>query len=115
MAGYEEKLGIRMHEGFGMREIGGLAAANSVAEFRRGSSGRPRRDMEVCIVDENDEKVPSGQQGEIVVRPREPFIILTGYYGKPELMVEACRNLWFHTEDRGSFDADGFLYFHGRF
>ena len=115
MTRYEENFGIRMHEGFGMSEIGGMAAANSVAEFRNGSSGRPRRDMEVCIVDENDQQVPVGQQGEIVVRPREPFIILTGYYGKPELMVEACRNLWFHTGDRGSFDADGFLYFHGRF
>jgi acyl-CoA synthetase (AMP-forming)/AMP-acid ligase II len=115
MARYEEKFGITMHEGFGMSEIGGLVAANSVAGFRGGSSGRPRRDMEVCVVDENDVEVPCGQQGEIVVRPREPFIILTGYYGKPELMVEACRNLWFHTGDRGSFDADGFLYFHGRF
>jgi acyl-CoA synthetase (AMP-forming)/AMP-acid ligase II len=114
MARYQEKFGIRMHEGFGMSEIGGLAAVNSMAEFRGGSNGRPRRDMEIDIVDENDRKVPVGQQGEIVVRPKEPSIILTGYYGKPELMVEACRNLWFHTGDRGSFDADGYLYFHGR-
>src|SRR6202012_5066404 len=54
MTRYQEKFGIRMHEGFGMSEIGGLAAVNSVAEFRIGSNGRPRQDMEIGIVDEND-------------------------------------------------------------
>ena len=29
----------------------------------------------------------------------------------PSATVRAWRNLWFHTSDRGRFDADGFLYF----
>ena len=33
------------------------------------------------------------------------------YFGMPEATVEAFRNLWFHTGDRGRFDDDGFLYF----
>jgi crotonobetaine/carnitine-CoA ligase len=115
MAQYRERFGIRMYEGFGMTEIGGLACANSLAAYREGSCGKPRYDMELRVVDEYDREMPVGQQGEIVVRPKAPFVILSGYYGKPDLMVEACRNLWFHTGDRGSFDADGFLYFHGRF
>ena len=33
------------------------------------------------------------------------------YYGMPEATLEAFRNLWFHTGDRGRMDADGYLYF----
>jgi crotonobetaine/carnitine-CoA ligase len=76
--------------------------------------GRPRPDMEVAVVDADDNPLPAGAQGEIVVRPRQPFVIMSGYYKQPDLTVQAWRNLWFHTGDRGSLDADGFLHFHGR-
>ncbi|MBM3679278.1 MAG: AMP-binding protein, partial [Actinobacteria bacterium] len=35
----------------------------------------------------------------------------SGYYKRPEDTVEAWRNLWFHTGDRGRMDEDGFLVF----
>jgi acyl-CoA synthetase (AMP-forming)/AMP-acid ligase II len=68
----------------------------------------------VRVVDADDRPQPVGMPGEIVVRPRDPDTILMGYYRKPEQMLEACRNLWFHSGDVGSFDADGFLFYHGR-
>jgi crotonobetaine/carnitine-CoA ligase len=49
-----------------------------------------------------------------VVRPREPNRILLGYYNKPDELAKASRNFWFHTGDVGSFDLEGYLYFHGR-
>ncbi len=109
-----DRFGFRVHEVYGMSEIGGWVSCNTAAEYRFGSCGRRRRSMDVRIFDELDREVPSGTQGEIVVRPLEPNVILTGYYRKPEAMVDASRNLWFHTGDRGSFDDDGYLYFHGR-
>jgi crotonobetaine/carnitine-CoA ligase len=33
------------------------------------------------------------------------------YYKMPEATVEAFKNLWFHTGDRGRLDEDGFLHF----
>jgi crotonobetaine/carnitine-CoA ligase len=110
----EERFGIPVHELYGMTEIGGWVTANTISHRRLGSCGRSRPDMEVKIVDEDDRELGSDRQGEIVVRPREPDVILSGYYKQPDKMVEACRNLWFHTGDRGSLDADGYLYFHGR-
>lgn len=110
----EERFGILVHELYGMTEIGGWVSANTVAHRRVGSCGRSRPDMEVRIVDEDDCELGPDHQGEIVVRPREPDVILSGYYKQPDKMVEACRNLWFHTGDRGSLDSDGYLYFHGR-
>ena len=110
----EERFGIRVHEAYGMTEAGGWTTGNSVDEFRFGSCGKPRLDLEVCIVDDNDNVLSAGETGEIVVRPRGPDTILLGYYKQPEQTLDACRNLWFHTGDIGRFDDDGFLYYHGR-
>ncbi len=110
----EERFGVKVHELYGMTEIGGWVSGSTAADHRLGSAGQVRPDMEVMIVDAADEPVPPGERGEIVVRPRRPNLMLLGYYNKPEAFGAACRNLWFHTGDVGSFDADGFLSFHGR-
>lgn len=110
----EQRFGVKVHEAYGMTEVGGWSTANTVEASRFGSCGRPRADLEVRVVDADDQILPPGQLGEIVVRPREPDTILTGYYKKPEQMLDACRNLWFHSGDLGSFDDDGFLFYRGR-
>jgi crotonobetaine/carnitine-CoA ligase len=109
-----DRFGLRIHELYGMTEVGGWVSCNTEDAYRFGSCGRLRRSMDVRIFDETDREVPAGVHGEIVVRPLEPNVILSGYYRKPEAMVQSSRNFWFHTGDRGSIDADGFLYFHGR-
>ena len=109
-----QRFGFRIHELYGMTEIGGWVSCNTAAQYRIGSCGRLRSSMDVRIFDEDDREVAAGVAGEIVVRPLEPNVILSGYYRKPEALVECSRNLWFHTGDRGMFDADGYLYFHGR-
>ena len=71
-------------------------------------------DVEVAIFDENDNKVPHDEKGQIVVRPMKPHVIFDGYYGQPEKTLEAFRNLWFHTGDVGMIDRDGVLHYLGR-
>jgi len=110
----QERFGIQVYEAYGMTEVGGWTTCNTVENSRFGSCGRPRLDLDVCVVDTEDNVLAPGQIGEIVVRPRAPDTILTGYYRKPEQMLDALRNLWFHSGDLGSFDADGFMYYHGR-
>lgn len=114
MNDYLGRFGIHMFEAFGMTEIGGITCGNSTEAWRAGTNGRPRPDMEVAIVDAEDHIVPAGVDGEIVVRPREPNVIFSGYWKMPEQTLEAFRNLWFHTGDRGHFDDDGYLFYRGR-
>jgi crotonobetaine/carnitine-CoA ligase len=97
-----------------MSEIGGWVTANGLTDRRVGSCGRSRDDVEVRIFDAEDRSVPSGARGEIVVRPKEPHVIFSGYYNNAEATWLSSRNLWFHTGDSGSIDDDGYLYFHGR-
>lgn len=110
----EDRFGIKIHEVYGMTEVGGWTTANTVAVSRFGSCGKTRPDLEIRVVGPDDRPVPTGHVGEILVRPIEPDTILIGYYDKHEQMVASIRNLWFHSGDLGSLDADGFLYYHGR-
>lgn len=48
--------------------------------------------------------------GQILVRPRRPFAMLTAYYNSPETTAEAFRSLWFHTGNNAHADVDGFHY-----
>ena len=88
-----------------------MACENRLDNRKIGSAGRESMTYEVRIVDENDEPVPPGTPGEIVLRPKHSWALFTEYYKRPEDTVEAWRNLWFHTGDRGRMDEDGFLFF----
>lgn len=82
--------------------------------YRAGSCGKASPLYDVKIVDEHDNELPIGESGEIVVRPKQPYLIASGYVGMPEKTVEAWRNLWFHTGDFGRQDADNWFYFEDR-
>jgi acyl-CoA synthetase (AMP-forming)/AMP-acid ligase II len=70
------------------------------------SVGVARTDVEVRIVDENDDELPVGEIGEVVVRGD---VVMAGYWNQPEATAESLRGGWLHTGDVGSFDADGYL------
>jgi crotonobetaine/carnitine-CoA ligase len=63
------------------------------------------------VFDDDDNEVPRGQDGEIVLRPKRPHVMFEGYWGRPEATVEASTNWWYHTGDIGRIDTDGYLYF----
>ena len=72
---------MRIHELYGSTETGSFVTVNTNAEYRRGSCGRVRPDMEAAIFDEHDLPVPAGELGEIVVRPSVPSVITTATTG----------------------------------
>lgn len=73
---------------------------------RMQSVGLPRTDVEVRVVDDADQPVPTGEIGEVVVRGD---VVMTGYWNQPDATAETLRNGWLHTGDLGSFDAEGYL------
>lgn len=80
-------------------------------ERRPGSGGKPVADLEVMLMDENDDPVPTGTPGEVVVRPKTKHAMFRGYWRNPEATAEAFRHLWFHTGDIGYFDDEGYFWF----
>lgn len=107
---FEARFGVELIEAFGLTETG-LVMFTDYPERRANSTGRIHEDFEVALVDDNDMPVPIGQPGEIILRPKKPWIMMQGYLDKPADTIRAWRNLWFHTGDIARRDADGFFYF----
>ena len=102
---------------YGTTEAGGFCAMKARGpedDLPGNFCGLEREDMEMRVVNEGDEEIPIGQVGEIVVRPRRPFVVFNGYYGMPEKTLEICRNLWLHTGDLGYRDEQGRFFYVGR-
>jgi crotonobetaine/carnitine-CoA ligase len=110
----QERFNVKIYEAYGMIEAGCVTTINRMDRERFGSVGIPRDCFELRIVNEKDEEMPAGEVGEIVVRPKETFVMFDGYYNLPDKTIESFRNLWFHTGDRARKDEDGYLYFEGR-
>ncbi|MFP3209820.1 MAG: AMP-binding protein [Nitrososphaeria archaeon] len=111
---FERRFGVRIYEGYGLTESGAIAIFNRPGMVKVGTIGRPLDDFEAAVVDELDGPLPPGAVGEIVLRPREPFVMMLEYRGKPEETVRAWRNLWFHTGDLAYVDEEGFFHLVGR-
>ncbi len=105
---FTAKFNCKMYEGYGLTE-----AAPTVAVERRsmprkiGSTGIPIPGVEVKIFDPEDNELPAGEPGEIVVRG--PNVML-GYYKRPDETAETLRVGWLHTGDVGYRDEDGYLF-----
>lgn len=110
---FERRFDLRVIDCYGLTEAE-PATLPAPASQPVGSHGTPSGDFDVAILDEDDLPVPPGTLGEIVLRPRVPDVLFRGYEGDAERTVEAFRNLWFHTGDLGSLDAEGFLHFSER-
>ena len=106
----EKRFGITCLEGFGMTEIG-IPIHVRINDRKPGSSGKPMDIYEIKLFDDQDNEVPTGEIGEIVFRPREPFVMMLGYYNMPDKTAESFQNLWFHTGDLAKKDEGGYFYF----
>jgi len=104
---FEETFNCLVIEGYGLSESTCRSTFNPPDKRRRaGSCGLPIGN-EMRVVDDEDNDVPEGELGEILLRGEN---VLKGYYKNPEATATAFRNGWFHTGDIGYRDADGFYF-----
>jgi carnitine-CoA ligase len=107
---FSERFGIEVYAGYSMSETS-VISITDVNPSKTRSVGRPRKGLEVRIVDEHDIEVPVGRPGELIVRSDLPWALNDGYEGDPEATLRAWRNGWFHTGDQLVADADGDLFY----
>ncbi|NIT56593.1 MAG: AMP-binding protein, partial [Aliifodinibius sp.] len=109
---YKEK-GIPIRQGYGLTEAGpncySLPAEDAIR--KKGSVGFPNFHIGVKIVDDNNEEVPQGEVGELLMKGPHVF---AGYWQDPEATNEAIDKGWVHTGDLFRCDKDGYYYMVGR-
>jgi len=112
---FEERFGFPLVEVWGMTETGRILADNvEPRQIDTRAFGRPFGGYEGKVVDDKDEEVPRGVEGELVVRftgddPRQGFF--SGYLKEEKATEDAWRGGWFHTGDTVRQSRDGMLYF----
>ena len=108
---FERRFSAALVTTYGLTDASILTASRVDDAGRGGSCGRALDDWEVRVVDDGDEAVPAGQSGELVARPRLPYIGGLGYWRNAEATAAAWRNLWYHTGDLMRQDERGYFYF----
>jgi len=98
--------GQTLLERYGMTEIG-MAVSNSYrGERRPGHIGLPLPGVELRLVDEKDQLVADGEQGEIQVKGPNIFL---EYWEKPDATKEAfTEDGWFRTGDMAIYNEGSY-------
>jgi crotonobetaine/carnitine-CoA ligase len=112
-AAFRARFGIGPIDGYGSTETN-FVIGDRLADQKPGCMGRIRPGFDGRVVDDEDNEVPPGVPGELVVRADMPFAMATGYFELAPATVAAWRNLWLHTGDRVTRDADGYFTFMDR-
>ena len=108
-ADFEKRFGLKLVTGFAMTETGHFSTTSPDDPMRYKASGRPVPQYEVAVVDTDDNELPPGSVGELVVSPQVPGVMMTEYHRQPEATQAAFRNGWFHTGDLATIEADGYI------
>jgi crotonobetaine/carnitine-CoA ligase len=98
-------------ESYGQTECMSVAMSRLDGPRNPNSTGLASPLVEVAIIDDFGDCLPSGVAGEIGVRPRTTGAMFGGYWRKPQATLEAIKNLWHRTGDFGLMDEDGFIHF----
>ncbi|TCP51907.1 acyl-CoA synthetase (AMP-forming)/AMP-acid ligase II [Tamaricihabitans halophyticus] len=98
-------------QAYGMTEVSPIATLLSPDDHRdpslRRAAGRAAPHAEVRVVDPDDNEVPRGTVGEIVISGEH---VMLGYWEKPAETAQALRGGWMHTGDGGYMDERGYIY-----
>ena len=112
-AEWKSRFGIELVDCYGSTETNAVLGAPP-GQQRPGWMGPVRPGFEVRAVDDQDNDLPPGVTGELVVRAAEPFAMFNGYFRNPGQTIGAWRNLWFHTGDLVERSDDGWFRFRDR-
>lgn len=100
---------IKYEENYGLTESAGPCMHLGLENIHKlGSMGYPRLNMDARIVDDNDNDVPIGTVGEMIIRGAN---VMKCYYKNPEQTAQTLKNGWLHTGDLVRQDEDGFIYY----
>jgi long-chain acyl-CoA synthetase len=95
-------------ETYGASEAGMISYTSPEHQLSKpGSSGVPYDEVAIAIIDEQWNRLPAGQTGEIAVKTP---VVIDHYLGRDQLGDDTLRDGFYRTGDVGHLDEDGFLF-----
>ncbi|MFI6953385.1 long-chain fatty acid--CoA ligase [Nocardia sp. NPDC050408] len=107
LRGFTETFGVQVVEGYGLSETSPVATFNRLERQKPGSIGYGIDGVDIAILDVNDNPVPHGSVGELVIRGHN---VMLGYWERPKETAQVMRGGWFHSGDLARQDEDGYFY-----
>jgi acyl-CoA synthetase (AMP-forming)/AMP-acid ligase II len=107
-AAWKHEVGMTLIESYGLTEASPVVSIERPETPRReGSCGLPLPGMETRVVNHDNQDVPCGEPGELLVRGAN---VMRGYFEMPEATAQTVVDGWLHTGDLVRMDRDGYLY-----
>lgn len=110
MREFEEKVGAKVLEGFGLSESSPTTHCNPSFSTRKPGSvgiGMPSTDYKIVDLEDGEKELPPGETGEIIIKGPQ---VMKGYWNMPEETEKTLRNGWLYTGDIAYMDEEGYLY-----
>ncbi len=108
---FKERFGVEILDAIGSTEALHMFIANRPGAVRPGSSGQILPGYEARIVDENDEPVPDGEIGNLLIKGDATC---ASYWNQHEKTKETILGPWLRTGDKYYRDQDGYYWYVGR-
>jgi long-chain acyl-CoA synthetase len=95
--------------GWGMTETNAIGVGIGYKDYidHPESSGRCSAVLDIRVVDEAGNALPTGERGELQVRGAS---LMHGYWGRPDADAASFDGDWFRTGDVALIDQEGFVY-----
>ena len=110
---WHEITGTPLIQAYGLTETSPAAVINPFEDDLEytGSIGLPISSTEVAIMDDDGNKLPVGEVGEICIRGPQ---VMKGYWQRPEETEKVMEGDWLRTGDIGRMDEKGFVFIEDR-
>ena len=107
-----DRFGPILRPVYGLSEVPLLAdwpfmSADPEHPERLGSCGKPFADARLTIRDETGKELPAGEVGEVCATGS---LVMSGYWGQPDLTTGVLGDGYLRTGDVGYLDSDGYLF-----
>jgi acetyl-CoA synthetase len=106
IAWFRENLGIAIHDGYGLSELGMITGNLRPGEPVPGSMGVELPGFRVRLVDDDGADVAEGETGHVAVHDHG-YLLATTYWGRDDEWRARLRDGWWLTEDLARRDEHG--------
>jgi benzoate-CoA ligase len=108
---FQKRFGVQILDAIGSTEALHMVIANRPGNICPGSSGQVIPGFEAQIIDDNNQRLPAGEIGNLIVKADS---VCASYWNRHEKTKDTIEGHWIRTGDKYYCDENGFFWYAGR-